>query len=224
MAGLFRLGATGRGAAVIAALALLAGCADQKPPPAAAPQAAVVLPLPPPPAPPPPAPPAAVAAKPAAAAVRSQKSLVFFDSEVFDLSFADVLKEGDDQIHVDFAGPTSLNSFPSRMNVWLSEVKKSDGTVTVVDPKQPGETRGLFGVGIIFDLIDAINTMQERKEQSARLALTHNYNAKIIYDAASGTAREVLFTRRPVAPPPAAAPAATGPAPVTGPVPTTSGG
>jgi hypothetical protein len=153
--------------------------------------------------------------------VPGEKSLVFFDADVFDLTFADELKLGTDQIHVDFAGPTSLNAFPARMNVWLAEIKKTDGTVTVVDPSHPTASRGLFGVGIIFDLIDAVNTMQERHALSRRLALAHVYNAKILYDSSNGMAREVLFTRRP--PAPAEMPPAAGPAPITGPAPTTSG-
>jgi hypothetical protein len=209
--------------ATAGALGLLAGCADQ---PKDTPRAATFTLATPPAAP---AAPVAVAPMPVATQVASaapmvhdEKSLVFFDSDVFDLSFADALRTGSDRIDVNFAGPTSLNSFPARMNVWLSEVKRSDGEVTAVDPNHPTQTRGLFGVGIIFDLIDAISTMQERRAQSARLALAHDYNAKIIYDAVSGTAREVMFTRR-AAEPAVGTPPATSPAPITGPAPTTTG-
>lgn len=201
------VGVATRALAALGMLGLLAGCADQ-------PKAVQ---------------PAAAAAGTASSAdvsadgqvvVHDERSLVFYNSDVFDLTFADALKTRSDQIDVNFAGPTSLNSFPARMNVWLAEVKRSNGEVTVVDPNHPSATRGLFGVGIIFDLIDAVMTMHERQAQSDRLALTHIYNAEIVYDSASGTAREVKFTRR-VAPPPAGAPE-TGPAPTTGPAPITT--
>ena len=140
-------------------------------------------------------------------------SVVFFDADVFDLTLADELKLGTDQVHVNFAAPTSLNSFPPRMNTWLAEVKKTDGKISVVDPSHPPGTRGIFGIGMIFDLIDAINTMQTRRALAQRMALVDVYDAKILYDSANGMAREVVFTRRPAvagaSPPGDPAPAAS---------------
>jgi hypothetical protein len=148
--------------------------------------------------------------------VQGERSLAFFDADVFDLNFADELKRGTDRIHVEFVGSISLNACPARMNVWLAEVKKSDGTISLVDPDQKTPSRGLFGIGIIFDLIDSVNTMRERRAAADRLALARIYNGEIRYDSTNGMAHEVLFTRRsPPAP-------ATGPAPTTGPTPATA--
>ncbi len=134
--------------------------------------------------------------------------MVFYDADVFDLTFADELKLGTPEVQVNFASPTSLNAFPPRMNVWLAEVRKTDGTISVVDPSHPGGTRSLFGIG------------RTRQAQAQRMALADAYNAKIAYDSTTGMAREVLFTRHPLAagttPPvqPAAltSPESTGPA------------
>lgn len=163
------------------ALALLAGCEQPQP---AAPQA---------PASPPPQ--AAAPVKPAP--VPPDKSLVFYESDVFDLDIAAALKGGPNKVHVTFAGPTSLNALPPRINVWLAEVKHSNGNVSVGGPEEETSTRAILGVGLIFDLIDAVNIMKARQEQADRLALVHPYDARVVYDAASGNVREVLFSRRP---------------------------
>jgi hypothetical protein len=174
-----------------------------------------------------PAPPAAtgpaVGIAPVAAGsseMKAEQNIVFFDSEVFDLNFAKALAQRSDEVHVNFAGPTSLNAFPQRMNVWLAEVKHSNGDVSVEDPKAP-KTRAILGVGLIFDIIDTINTMHERKEAAARLAQADTYDARIEYDSATGLAREVVFFRRPPAtgPAPVSAPTAAAPAPAAAPTP-----
>jgi hypothetical protein len=169
--------------------------------------------------PPPAAPGPAVGIAPATivtGGMKTEQTIVFYDSDVFDLNFAKMLQQQTDEVHVDFAGPTSLNAFPARMNIWLSEVKHSNGDVSVEDPKVTdgtAKTRGIFGVGIIFDIIDTINTMHERKEAAARLAQAHDYDARILYDSTTGVAREVVFTRRPPPPPPPAVTPAAAPAP-----------
>ncbi len=128
---------------------------------------------------------------------QNEASVVFFDGDVFDQNFADELQQGTPQVHVNFGGPTPLNAFPPRMNTWLAAVKNSSGTVSLADPDHPAATRGMFGIGMIFDIIDAVQTYQARQAQARRMALAASYNAKIIYDSANGMAREVLFIRRP---------------------------
>jgi hypothetical protein len=142
----------------------------------------------------------AVGIKPISAAggeMRAQQSLVFFDSEAFDDNLGQAMKDRTEEVHVRFAGPTSLNTFPARINIWLAEVKHSDGAVVAVDPSQPAgqPTRGL-GIGIVFDLIDLLTGMETRQEAADRLALSHAYDARIVYDAMTGNAREVVFIRR----------------------------
>ncbi len=137
----------------------------------------------------------------------AEQTIVFFDADVFDLSLADLLKQPSERVRVNFAAPTSLNAIPPRINIWLSEVKHSNGQVTLVDANAPATaSRGLLGVGLIFDLIDAVNTMHAREEVAQRLALAHGYDARIVYEPATGIAREIVFVRRPA--PVAAAPAA----------------
>ncbi len=128
----------------------------------------------------------------------SRERLVFFDSEAFDANLAQAMRDRSEEVHVVFAGPTSLNAFPARINTWLAEVKRSDGAVTAVDAAQAAgpATRGLFGIGIVFDLIDLITGMETRQEQADRLALSHAYDARIVYDSSTGLAREVVFSRR----------------------------
>lgn len=154
------------------------GCAQPAPP---APKAALSLPI----------------SRSGGAIVPEQK-IVFFDSDAFDNNLAAVFKDRAEEVRVAFAGPTSVNALPKRMNVWLSEVQKSDGTVTAVDPNAApasGATRGL-GIGLIFDLIDFVTTLQSRQAAAARLALAHAYDARILYDSVTGNAREVVFVRR----------------------------
>jgi hypothetical protein len=56
----------------------------------------------------------------------SNPELTFFDADVFDSSLGKALEAKPQVVHVAFAAPTSLNSMPPRINVWLSEVKNSD--------------------------------------------------------------------------------------------------
>jgi len=134
---------------------------------------------------------------PVSATVSTQAALTFFDADVFDTTLGQTFDDQPPAVHVAFAAPTSLNAIPPRMNVWLSEIKKSNGRVMMqsVDPKAGPGTRGL-GISMIFDIIDAIITWQERAARSRQLASAHSYDATIVFDKTTGAAKEVLFQRR----------------------------
>jgi hypothetical protein len=141
----------------------------------------------------------AVGIKPISASgheINSQEKLVFFDSEAFDIDLAQAMQDRAEEVRVTFAAPTSLNNFPSRINLWLREVKHSDGAVTAVDPSAPTGGQTTRGVGMIFDLIDLLTGIHDRQEAAERLQLAHAYNARILYDSTTGNARELVFSRR----------------------------
>jgi hypothetical protein len=127
-----------------------------------------------------------------------KQKLVFFDSDAFDRQLAAMMKDRTTEVHVAFAGPTSINALPPRMNAWLNEVQKSDGQVTAVDPSAPpggNGTRG-FGIDLVFDLIDFLTGVENRQAEAERLAQAQAYDARVLYDSATGNAREVVFVRR----------------------------
>jgi len=125
-------------------------------------------------------------------------TLAFFDSDAFDSSLASTLSSGVHDVHVTFAGTTSVNAMPPRINAWLAEVKKSDGQVTAKDPND--NSRGLLGLGMIADLIDLVTWYTERKEREAQLATVNDFNATVMYDSKTGSLRELVFDRRPAPP------------------------
>ena len=107
-------------ASLLAALPL-ASCAPEQPPP---PVITVALPTQPAPTP-------------------DSSTIAFFDSDAFDSSLAGVLSTRAKDVHVTFAGTTSVNAMPPRINAWLAEVKKSDGQVVAKDPTDATGSRGL---------------------------------------------------------------------------------
>ena len=66
------------------------------------------------------------------------------------------------------------------------------------DPAAGPDAHGVRGLGftVIFDIIDAVMTYQERQAKAKALSGAHAYNATIVYDKTSGMAKEVLFERR----------------------------
>jgi hypothetical protein len=128
---------------------------------------------------------------------QSTPDITFFDADAFDASLGQAFAGGPQSVKVEFAAPTSLNAIPPRINVWLTEVKKSDGRVQMasLDPNAGPGKRGL-GISMIFDIIDAIITFQERQARSQQLSGAHKYDATIVYDKNTGVAKEVLFQRR----------------------------
>jgi hypothetical protein len=136
-------------------------------------------------------------------------TLAFYDSDAFDSSLAGVLSTKVNDVHITFAGTTSVNAMPPRINAWLAEVKKSDGQVVAKDPTDATGSRGLLGLGMIADLIDLVTWYTERKEREAQLATVNDFNATVMYDAKTGSLRELVFERRPAPPAAAAAPAPT---------------
>ena len=135
-------------------------------------------------------------------------TLAFFDSDAFDTSLASALSKSQD-VRITFAGTTSVNSMPPRINAWLAEVKKSDGQVVAKDPADTTGSRGLLGLGMIADLIDLVTWYNERKEREAQLATVNDFNATVDYDSKTGSLRDLVFERRPAPPAAAAAPAST---------------
>ena len=51
--------------------------------------------------------------------------LTFFDSDAFDSTLATALSSGQKDVHITFAGTTSVNQMPPRINAWLAEVKRA---------------------------------------------------------------------------------------------------
>jgi hypothetical protein len=135
-------------------------------------------------------------------------TLAFFDSDAFDTSLAGALSKSQD-VRITFAGTTSVNAMPPRVNAWLAEVKKSDGQVVAKDPADTTGSRGLFGLGMIADLIDLVTWYNERKEREAQLATVNDFNATVNYDSKTGSLRDLVFERRPAPPAAAAKPAST---------------
>ena len=130
-----------------------------------------------------------------------RSTLAFYDSDAFDSSLAQALSSGTKDVHVTFAGTTNVNAMPPRINAWLAEVKKSNGDVVAKDPADPNGSRGLLGLGMIADIVDLVTWYQQRKEREAQLATANSYNALVMYNAQTGSLRELVFEQRPPAPP-----------------------
>lgn len=131
-------------------------------------------------------------------AMGSRSELIFFDADVFDSSLGKTFAGKPEAVRVVFAAPTSLNAIPPRINVWLTEIKKSDGRVQMAPIDPVAQAQGKRGIGLmmIFDLIDVILTARERIARNSQLSMAHAYDAVIIYDTKTGVAKEVTFQRR----------------------------
>ncbi|MSP03125.1 MAG: hypothetical protein EXR07_19065 [Acetobacteraceae bacterium] len=127
----------------------------------------------------------------------ARAQLTFFDADAFDLSLSQSLSGKPELVGVAFAAPTSLNALPPRINAWLTEIKRSDGRIRMaaLEPNPGRATRGL-GAGIVFDIVDVIMSAPERRARATRLASVRAYDATIMYDKVTGTAKEVWFLRR----------------------------
>ena len=120
--------------------------------------------------------------------------LAFFDSDAFDTSLAGALGSNPNQLEVTFPGNTQINQMPPRLNAWLTQVQKSNGSVVAKDPANPN--RGFLGLGMIADVIDLISWYRERSQRQAQLATADNYNATLLYDSKSGTLKNIVFSRK----------------------------
>jgi hypothetical protein len=126
--------------------------------------------------------------------------VTFFDSDSFDTELGQTFADRPRVVRVPFVAPTSPNALPPRINVWLTEVKKGDGTIRLAaaDPAARPDSYGVrgLGVGLTFDIIDAIVTPRERRQRASELDGAHHYDATIIYDKNTGAATAILFERR----------------------------
>jgi len=120
--------------------------------------------------------------------------LAFFDSDAFDSSLASALGSNPNQLEVTFPGNTRVNQMPPRVNAWLTQVQKNNGTVVAKDPANP--RRGFLGRGMIADVIDLISWYRERSQRQAQLATADNYNATLLYDSKSGVLKNIVFSRK----------------------------
>jgi hypothetical protein len=120
--------------------------------------------------------------------------LAFFDSDAFDASLANALASNPHELQLTFPGNTQLNQMPPRVNAWLTQVQKNNGTVVAKDPANP--SRGFLGLGMIADVIDLISWYRERSQRQTQLATADNYNATLLYDSKSGVLKDIVFSRK----------------------------
>ncbi len=124
----------------------------------------------------------------------SNAELAFFDADAFDSSLSNDFASDAQQVHVTFAGTTSINAMPPRINAWLTAIQKSDGEVKAKDPNNP--QRGFLDLGMITGIFDLFQWYHERKERQARFDRVRNYNATVLFDSQGGQVKEIVFQRR----------------------------
>lgn len=132
------------------------------------------------------------ASTPIKRAPNQPEHLNFMDTDVFDNNLSQSMSVDTENIHVAITGQVSINEIPERLGKWLSAVVDKQGRVGV-EPKSNTKFLGAF-LGLLPTVYSFL-----KEEISYGPAL--NYNATIFYQPDTGLIDQVVFTKKPEAPP-----------------------
>lgn len=122
-----------------------------------------------------------------ALSTRSNSTLVFFDSRIFDTDLSAAMRAAKPEIVVDVPVGFNLNQIPERVDRWLYYVKDSGGTV-VAEPEI--RHRGIFSV-----VVDVIVMFVGKLDEKTMFSPSEQYQAKLVYKQ-DGTVSRIVFNQR----------------------------
>ncbi|MBF0251679.1 MAG: hypothetical protein HQL35_13740 [Alphaproteobacteria bacterium] len=103
------------------------------------------------------------------------------------------LRKGPGEVEMLTPDGVSVNDIPKGLDMWLSRIKDSGGTVKAQpkpDPNAP-QTRGLFAV-----LIDVALFLVGVAKDEYVYSAADDYDARLIYDPSTGAVEKVVFIPR----------------------------
>jgi hypothetical protein len=118
--------------------------------------------------------------------------VVFADLAVFDDDLSSRLRGGPEMLVVAFAGPTSINQMPPRVDRWLSAVHAGGGAVEAT----PVSPDGIRTRGVVSAAIDLVGRLVGAVREQTLYAPAAAYDAEVLYVPGTGQVREIRFTRR----------------------------
>ncbi len=115
----------------------------------------------------------------------------FFDSEIFDLKLGMALIAGQPTVEVKIIAPFTVNQIPKRMDIWLSAVHNTGGSVeTKPDPEF------LKDRGVVREIIDLVVQVYKEVKDVAVYGSASNYNLTIFYKPNVGTVTKMVFAHK----------------------------
>jgi hypothetical protein len=116
--------------------------------------------------------------------------LTWFGSKSFDVDLRDTLRARASRVDVAIPSPFPLNNIPEGLDAWLQAVKQKGGRVVA----EPIPTGDLSTRGLPMLLIEVLLPFLTAALKPDAYAGAENYDAKLMYDKASGTVRTVVFS------------------------------
>lgn len=124
----------------------------------------------------------------------AQASLVYYDSDAFDLELGRLMGQRPTQIHLLIEGGTNLDQLPRHLDGWLVAIAYTGGTVRRRPVRAEVSSFGLDGWERIGE------TLTELFVKGMALALKYqaarHYDAWLLYEAGSGRIGHVVFRHR----------------------------
>lgn len=115
----------------------------------------------------------------------------FFDAEVFDLKLGMALLSGQPTVEVKIIAPFTVNQIPKRLDVWVSAIHSTGGSVLTKPDPEFVKDRGF--ISEIFDLV--VQAYKEIKDLAVYAAAA-NYNLTLFYNPKLGTVTKMVFTHK----------------------------
>jgi len=118
--------------------------------------------------------------------------LVFGDDLIDEFTISKSLRAGQSQVEMFTPEGVNINEIPEGLDMWLSRIKDSGGTVKAQAKPEPGEgTRGFLGI-----FIDVALYLIGLAKDEYVYSPADEYDARLIYDKATGNVEKVLFIKR----------------------------
>ncbi|PHS78475.1 MAG: hypothetical protein COB59_06815 [Rhodospirillaceae bacterium] len=118
--------------------------------------------------------------------------LVFGDDLIDEFTISKSLRAGQSQVEMLTPEGVNINEIPESLDMWLSRIKDSGGTVKAQAKPESGEsTRGFLGI-----FIDVALYLIGLAKDEYVYSPADEYDARLIYDKATGNVEKVLFIKR----------------------------
>lgn len=136
--------------------------------------------------------PTAVNINQAQGVAKTNSSVEFFDSAVFDEKLGEALTANSSVVEVKTISPMNVNQIPKRLDVWMSAaVHEYGGKVeTKPDPAYP-QSKAIIG-----EVIDLVISIYDAVKKETTYGAAENYNLTVYYKPGTGTVTKMVFTHK----------------------------